>query len=1690
MNMTKQKSGLPSKKSRKNEEDYQPEQEEQTRKHRKWYYTTGCIITAVVMVITSYLLMLPGITMTKQPVCGNEEHIHDDSCYESETDSITPDTYVLTEEGDDATITNVTLSYQCPDISPAMTDWAAITDDVVLHGNDVMQIALAYENVPVADVKAANSRMSYSLPEWMQGLEQTTDLVDSTNAAIGTVTVEDGNLVASFETSWLDAQPETTMTGNLYANVGFSVQNVTDSILQVGNLTICVDYQEETWLSTYDPQETNDTNTDTNTDRNEDTNAAIIPEPATSSTAIVVEEEVQAEDQAEETASVAAFAEEMNLIGANYKLVLTSEGDNPTITSETLYYQCSDVTPAITEWTEVTDSVTLHANDSLRLDIEYDQVYITDVKSSNYKLYFPLPDWMQKADDSKTSPVLDSNSMKVGEITTNSGYMVATLDRTWLDEQPETHQLSGTLSMEASIDADYVKDSTLNVGDLTIHIDYTAGDWESQYGTLDISKSKATYIEQADGYDLLQYTLTVQTGDTDMNNIVVKDAFTNSATYQYIDSIVGVPTNAASAKITNTTSGLQETSTLTSYAPGEIGYDGETMTWNIGTMKAKETRTLTYQVKLKAAYTGLHRSSKLTFTNMATVYSNDIERDSDTQTFNEIASTSLKKTQLSYVADDDGIGGKVTYAVMIVANSSNTYTLDNLKIYDFFASGKNLTHVDATFNADSFYLYNGDATTEENRQKLENAGQYTKISSNDVTITTTNSNGKELSNDFTCPVGDFAPGTVKTLVYTVTVNDSLYTSANGYFRLTNRATLYDNTPGVTMSPNAGNKDAYNCFTDISYSVWEQKYNGVQQTKPETIQMSGDVYNSDFTTDSTTSFDLKRNDYKYRVVVNQNGELDVHAVSLQDTLAQYMLYTGYLRIDEYDTLQDETLRDSDNNQVDLGTISEPITKTAWLKIDGQTSFQFTLDKLGLTGKHAYVLTYYTRVNYDGTAAYISVSNQFNMTGTVYGSGNAAYLLNGLNVSVTLKASTSSSFQTTKQAWYFDRAASDATEDWSKGSVYWGIKLAGTDIPAGAVIRDQVNGSNHKLVEGDADSDSSLVGIYITDETLELSSDGIYSSIDILETAASEKLDESSYEVTWDVANGRMDVTFPQEMEIPDGKILYIIVKTSVQKYPSYNQTESYSNSLYQQTDANVGFVETSENVTESFTSRQATSKSLAQIFTYDGKTYNCLWGYANNGAYGNYMDSTRTKQLITESGTYVEYKIETCLNGNLQGDIELSDVLPEGLELVLFRNQWYHNNNGGANPTADNVEIAELENNPDWTRYEEPNKMYSNATSPYCIYYYNSKTRELRWKIANAKAVDGGVIDFQLVLKVVDEEVLMGVKKGTYINTVTTYQDGKVVEKDSAGEVVVNRNVINKSINGEASGYVIPFKIVINDANEDLLHNTDEITLVDEMSSSLTVDVPTIKVTDKNGNVVENVKIALEKTEEKTCLKLTVPDNEELIITYNTKVNSVPGQSVAISNVAHWDGYSPGNNSVVENSSFTYNLNATIAVTGHASLKLTKRDAEDIMTTLAGATYNVQEAVQQEDGSFELVGDVHTGVTGSGGSVIFSTDEENNWMKYDTVYCVTEVEAPEGYVLDTKPQYILLASRDNSNTYSSDIQVQRNSAQYVFEATDAPIPTYAIPSAGGPGIYVYEAAGALLLAIAAGFTCVKVWRKRS
>ena len=80
------------------------------------------------------------------------------------------------------------------------------------------------------------------------------------------------------------------------------------------------------------------------------------------------------------------------------------------------------------------------------------------------------------------------------------------------------------------------------------------------------------------------------------------------------------------------------------------------------------------------------------------------------------------------------------------------------------------------------------------------------------------------------------------------------------------------------------------------------------------------------------FSVPSGSYLYTVLVNEKGGWDVTAAVVTDRIdGTYMQFVGYVKVEALDT-------ESGN----------AVANTLWVKVDGNTSFNFTMAQLGLTG----------------------------------------------------------------------------------------------------------------------------------------------------------------------------------------------------------------------------------------------------------------------------------------------------------------------------------------------------------------------------------------------------------------------------------------------------------------------------------------------------------------------------------------------------------------------------------------------------------------------------------------------------------------------------------------------------------------------------------------------------------------------
>lgn len=1312
------------------------------------------------------------------------------------------------------------------------------------------------------------------------------------------------------------------------------------------------------------------------------------------------------------------------------------------ITGATLYYRTNENG----EWTDVSGAKDIPGDADFKLKISYGNVPIDTLLAAGGKMTYTLPDLLRNA---TANGSITSGSTTVGTITVANNTVTLAFDTTWLAKQKTATNtvISGDFFVEAEANLSQVgEDGTgqIVIGGTTINIDF-AGDIVAKYGNVDLTKTVSAISEEPDG-DYLTYTLTVKAGADGCPDVKVVDCFADT---QYIEEYVGVTVESSA---TNDTDGPTETggtgSVYIGAAPTEKnpipGPAGEnqtkpgTLVWVIGNMAANETRILTYRVKLKNAYTGV--TAKENLQNTANVYSKTYQRDSDTVTFTPRAGATMSKVASKFTPGKNG-GGTITYTIWVQAYADNSYVLDNVKIMDALdgsidnrngtlaAIRKNLS-----YDETSFQLYQGGSNGQNGSSGLTEITAGTTLN-----ITDTDKDGRK-NDSFTYYVGSLAPGKSKTLTYTVNVEPDVFVAAgNKAAQINNRACICTDDSGTDDGVRL---NSYYTSKTIDRKVWSRKLAGGKQETASTVSMSGSVY--DATGGSVTpitppdsSFTVPAGSYKYQVAANEAGDWDLSSASMADSLgSQYMQFVGYVRVDAYTISSDAPGSGLDDAAAIDNLSSRTPDQTVWVKVDGKTSFSFTPEQIGLAGKKAYLLTYYAQPKNTDGITQVVVSNSFNLSGTV-GIGNIQYELAGIGVEASVIVAGGNSFAAEKQSWYYEEPK-ETTGDFANGALYWVIKVDGTVLPKDTAIKDVTNavGGSAHFIRG-----TSLVGVYTGN--LGTNSLADYADLDSL-SASGLLTDLESSNYTVEKGDYFLTLTLNQEITLAQGDSLYLIVKTEPDKLPVKKRDAfTYNNKLQSSSDGTTWLDHNTASKT--LYGSENIFKELGRVFTYPGSGSSIT-----DIQHGT--DQGISTGALNGAGTYVAWQIHVNYEGSLSGRHRVVEQIPDGMEVTYVRMWWLGSKAvlQDSKPTFVQLtpeEIAALGGS--WTEYVKA--LPSNNAGSQTNYYYTNG-QQVIWAIDNLVAGGGNrdeyAVEIQIVCKVTDPGVLLGGVSKEFNNVVRLQNsEGTTIGSDSNG-VTIKKQTLSKqgTYNPETNGGRYPFKITLNGLGEDLVSDADTITLVDELSDTLILDTTSIRVVDtRTGKVVTNWTPSVEGQ----TLKIVLPDNLPLTVTYETTVNAAPGQTISISNKAHWKGYATPSGGSVEVEDFHYSTGGTAGADTSPSVTVKKLDQYNTSQALPGATFTLVEGTYA-DGTFTPTtgGLSLTGTTGEDGTLTFGK-ESGQTMSYNTVYCLTETVAPEGYVRDAVPHYFAVAKPQDEDgkcpTFPDGVTVWYQSADYTYQA---------------------------------------------
>lgn len=478
-------------------------------------------------------------------------------------------------------------------------------------------------------------------------------------------------------------------------------------------------------------------------------------------------------------------------------------------------------------------------------------------------------------------------------------------------------------------------------------------------------------------------------------------------------------------------------------------------------------------------------------------------------------------------------------------------------------------------------------------------------------------------------------------------------------------------------------------------------------------------------------------------------------------------------------------------------------------------------------------------------------------------------------------------------------------------------------------------------------------------------------------------------------------------------LYFIVRTEPQSLPTkYRDAFTYRNHISTSDNGNTWIDHGSAD--KLLCGGADILKELGQTFTYDGTTVTSKKDGADQGNSG-----TIVTNALLGAGQYAAWAFKVNYAGELSGTYRVLETIPDGMELAYIRIKWV----GGKQDfnAMSSKEIPELKS--DGWEEKTITAGTDNGSQKTTTYYVkgNQALIELGDFTAEKKRDDYSV-DVQVVCRVTDPEVLLGGETKTFINQVTLQTaDGQDISTATSPAEITPKKIAKTFTTTNPVSEKINFTIEANQFGAALsTKDGTTLTLIDKLSSTLILDTETIKVINsKTGALVTDYTASLDAD---NTLKIVIPRDVPVTITYTATVNAPPRQAVGFSNEAYWEHYSPSSGTKVEENSYSYAAGGTVTTGNNIKLKIIKKDQKNLSVTLQGAVFKMVPCTVK-NGQIE-VDTVNakewTGTTDPKGEILFGEGSGRNYaMDYNTIYKVTEEMAPTGYVADSKPIYIMV-----------------------------------------------------------------------
>lgn len=1321
---------------------------------------------------------------------------------------------------------------------------------------------------------------------------------------------------------------------------------------------------------------------------------------------------------------------------------------------------------------EVNKGQTIDIPDDLSMNIKvaFTSIPVETLKTHNREFVYNLPEEFQIKETTTKNMTQGSNVIGTITVDTN-GKVVVAYNAEYLNKLDANSTISGNFFVTAELKLNSVTagngQTTVKTpnGDIKINL---GTDYNEHYGTVTVTKQ----CSKEDG-DYIKYTVTVTAGEDGIKNLYVVDQFTenkNLVNYVGIEKTKKNLDSTANQQnpyetITNSTNSTSSPAPGTIYLTNEADVNSEqeipesitdttavtepgSFVWNIAEMKAGESRTLTYFVKLKDDSGIIKIENNQNIKNKAQLYTKGANDKIYTKGYSERsfqpnidytmqknAATPTKDTEGNYI---------IGYTLKFRLNEASNYPLKNFVFWDYlnysgYSTDGNM-HPYISYIPESFQVINSknenitenmDIYWAKGEDKDYKKGWNFETDGNPVRFKIMGEEGKPVNVN---------PGETYSVTYQLKVQPEVYAAMKA-----NSVAIKNKY--LASCSNACKSDGY--IGNVGRTVTLNDYQWVQKTKENeptsenmdiSIPPDQEKYEytgtgiSKMTQDSSGTIDsvtVPAGSWKYTVNVNKTlGQWDLTDTTMTDTLSpDYMQYVGYVKITAYEEGKDAPVG------------------TKWLDIDGKSTFSLKPSDIGWKSQnYSYQFEYYAKPKDLSTITKENVTNTFKLD-KAKRNGNDFTFGDAVKSSQTVTLTGSYNLNAQKKAWYYEKPEEDATT-WQNGQLYWIIEVKGSVIKKGTQIKDAVSWDKVSFIHNNG---KSIAGVYQGDlEGIETNYKNFaeFQSANIDSEKKINELFELSYNGNkpgFDNAdhNGRFNDMFikaKKDINLGENQNLYIIVRTEPLDLPeAYREPKRYENRLFiidsgksENDQREMGSAE------QSLYNGGDILKELGQTFEYDrtdgtNGTVKVIEPGKDKG------DTSRICTNLLTSGVYAAWAFKVNYTGELQGTYRVLEEIPDGMELAYIRIKWPGNR---AQDIA-SKEIIGLGG--EWKRKSNFTTTDRGKQNQETIYYVNKNGKQALIELGEfnaGKIVDDYSVDVQVVCRVTDKDVLLGGVQKIFTNKVTLQNaDGtKNISTATATATISDNNLAKKNNLTNESNYTmlepstsqrLTYTITANARGQKLLTGAGEaLTIVDKLGDNLSLVGDSFQARNLTDGSV--VKITPKYNPETKIIEIEIPDKTPVEITYSATVNVAPdtGKKVTVTNEVYWKSYSSGGGATNTIRDYAYTLNAggSTESTEHPVLTIKKTDPDDMSNKLTGVKFNIYECelvgelILHKDGVKPLSGESKDGVY----------TVPNTALNYNTIYEVQETETVAGYIRDTTPHYIMCVKKGNSGEYSAEV----------------------------------------------------------